>query len=361
MKKTFLFLILIFISIPIFGDFNRGIALYNQKNYWDAKEEFRKTLAVKKGHLPANAMLASCLYRLKKYSTILSYFPELIKNRTINLNDLSLKKYSCLLLKQIGFACLQTGQSKKAIVALSIANKLINNDSTIYNSLGLAYLKIGKYRLAEISFQTAVNIYPSNYFFHNNLGAAYLEQGNFKMALQCFEKSVRINWNYENGWDNVWVSREKMGIKSNRGWKSFSYFSTASNKEKDEDRWKAEKERKRKERLKKEQQERERQNKEAARKQDEERRKKEAARKKDEERRKKEAARKQDEERRKKEAEKKRKQEEARRRAEQKKREAANNTKNTNTSKKPSPKPVEKPSPKPKEKPSSRPSSGTNS
>jgi len=310
-RATFISFFLI-LSLQLAGDFNRGVSLYKQKQYWDAKEEFRKTLTAEKGHLPANAMLASCLYRLRKYDAILSYFPILIRDRTINLNDLVQKKYSCLLLKQIGFACLQTGQSKKAVVALSIANKLISNDPTIYNSLGLAYLKIGKFRLAEISFQTAVNLFPLNHFYHNNLGAAYLELGEYKMALRCFEKSVRMEWNYANGWDNVWVSRAKLGMASHRGWKSYSYFMTATDSEKERDRWRQAKEQK--ERLHKEQL----------------RREKEQARKRNEQRQK-------DEERRKKA--------EARRKADQRKQDSAKTNRSTN--KKPPPKSAVTPSPKP--------------
>ena len=344
MKKSVVFFILMLMTAPLAANFEKGMSLYNQNNYWDAKEQFRKVLTSEKGHLAANAMLAACLYKLRKYDAILSYFPGLIRDRTINLNDISRKKYSFLLLKQIGFACLQTGQSKRAVVALSIASKLISNDPTIYNSLGLAHLKIGNFSLAEISFQTAVHLYPSNYFYRNNLGAAYLELGAFKMALKCFEKAVRMEWNYSNGWDNVWVAREKLGVTSHRGWKSYSYFSTATEAEKNRDKWKKEKEeRERKERLRKERERKERLDKEK-KEREKKRQRDEKRRKEQEERKRKEAARK------KREAEERRRREEA----ERKKRESAK----TNVVK-PAPKPVKKPAPKPVVKP--KPSSGTNS
>lgn len=227
-KRILAAILLAMAALPLAAEFDRGVALYKEQKFREAKEVFRRVLTANVSHLPANAYLAACLYRLEQYPAILDYFPELIQKRTINLNNPDQKQYASILLKHIGFACMQTGQSKRAIVSLSIANKLVSNDPTIYNSLGLAYLRIGKFRLAEISFQTAIHLFPGNSYFHNNLGAAYLELNMYKEALQCFEKSVLLNRNYGTGWDNVWAVRDKMGLPDKRGVRDFSYFTTST-------------------------------------------------------------------------------------------------------------------------------------
>lgn len=231
-KYLIVFLILSAASLNIYGNFSSGAAKFNNGNYWGAVGDLNKVIKNNPKHIQALSYLSSALYSLGKYSKILQIFPNAIKYRNIDLNNTTYKKENANILKNIGKACYYTGNSKKSIVAFNLCNKILSNDDLVFNFLGLAYLKTGAYRSAEISFMTAININKKNNIYHNNLGAVYLELKQFKDALRCFEQSVRINWNYYNGWDNIWVSREKLGWTTHRGWKDFSYFITLTRDEK---------------------------------------------------------------------------------------------------------------------------------
>lgn len=193
-----------------------------QSDYRGAVAEARTVLQNSPKDLSAWRALAGGLYRLRSYDALVKEVPAAIRDRRIDLNARSGHAY--MILKYLGAACLNSGNSRKAVVAFGVAAKIKSDDPDLYNSLGLAYLQSGAYVLSEVSFQTAVALQPANYFYHNNLGAAYLEQNRLRDALACFEKSVRISADYYNGWDNVWTTRRKLGMKENRGWRSYSYF-----------------------------------------------------------------------------------------------------------------------------------------
>lgn len=191
---------------------------------------FRKVLREDPKSMSAHAGLASAMYALARYEEVMTVFPEEIKKGNIDLNKKNHEAFTVL--KMIGFASFRNRQSKKAIVALSIAIKIRDDDPSIYNTLGLAYLNTGSARLSEIAFRTAVNLDQENPVYVNNLGASYLEQRLYREALICFEKSVRLDPKYQNGWDNVWMGREKMNLASMRGQYKYSYFLTATESEK---------------------------------------------------------------------------------------------------------------------------------
>lgn len=223
-KKIFPVAVLLFFSggTLLFSDGAAALRSLQQGNHAAAVRQARQALRTNSKDLVAWRALSGGLYRLRRYAELQKTVPEAIKDYRINLNTGS--NHAFMILKYLGAACLNSGNSKKAIVAFGIAAKIKSDDPDLYNSLGLSYLKTGAYVLSEVSFQTAVALQPGNHFYHNNLGAAYLEQNRLKAALAKFEKSVRITYNYINGWDNVWATRRKLGYKSNRGWKSYSYF-----------------------------------------------------------------------------------------------------------------------------------------
>ena len=278
-KYLIVFLIISAASLNIYGNFSSGAAKFNNGNYWGAVGDLNKVIKNNPKHIQALSYLSSALYSLGKYSKILQIFPNAIKYGNIDLNNTTYKKENANILKNIGKACYYTGNSKKSIVAFNLCNKILSNDDLVFNFLGLAYLKTGAYRSAEISFMTAININKKNNIYHNNLGAVYLELKQFKDALRCFEQSVRINWNYYNGWDNIWVSREKLGWTTHRGWKDFSYFITLTRDEKQKSDRKQMDKIKEQERLKRE---RERENK---RKKEQEQKRLESEKKRQEEKR----------------------------------------------------------------------------
>jgi len=225
MKSRIVFILLfVIIVVNLQGSMSKGFSYYNDSQYENAAKEFIAVLRDNPKSIKAYAYLAKSFYRLRSYEKIAQFFPNQIKIGNINLNDVDNARYSKTILMNVGAACLKLGQGQKAIIALSVANKLGKADPKIYNALGLAYLRTAEFRLAEVSFQMAINLEPKNYFYHNNLGAAYLELKMNRLALKRFEKSVAINFGYMNGWDNIWTTRKSLGLKSNRGWKSYSYF-----------------------------------------------------------------------------------------------------------------------------------------
>jgi tetratricopeptide (TPR) repeat protein len=200
-----------------------------QSRYAEAAESYRAAISAQKNNIEAHAGLADALFALARYDEIITLFPEEIRKGNINLNQRGPEAMA--ILKNIGFSCYRSGQSKKAIVALSIALKIQDDDSSVYNTLGLAYLKTGSLPRAEIAFQTAVNLAPASPYYVNNLGAVYLDQKRYREALICFEKAVRNNTGYHTGWENIWLCREKLALPSYRGEYWFYYFVTATEAE----------------------------------------------------------------------------------------------------------------------------------
>jgi len=223
------FPITLFLVFPLHADLARAHAAMQQSRFAEAAEEYRALVHAEKNNMEAQAGLANALYALARYDEIIALFPEEIRKGNIDLNQRTPEVMA--ILKNIGFACYRSGQSKRAIVALSVAVRIQDDDPSVYNTLGLAYLNIGSFRLAETTFQTAVNLAPASPFYVNNLGAAYLEQKQYREALICFEKSVRNDRNYHTGWENIWLSREKLGVPAYRGEYWFSYFITATDEE----------------------------------------------------------------------------------------------------------------------------------
>ncbi len=225
MKYRIGFVLAFFIVVTnLQGSLTAGFDYYNNGQYSKAAKEFIATLRSDPKSIKAHAYLARSFYKLRSYDKISQFFPNQIKIGNINLNDMVNARYSKMILMNVGAACLKLGQGRRAIIALSVANKLGDADPKIYNALGLAYLRTAEFRLSEVSFQMAINLDPKNYFYHNNLGAAYLELKMNRLALKRFERAVAINFGYMNGWDNIWTTRKSLGIKSNRGWRSYSYF-----------------------------------------------------------------------------------------------------------------------------------------
>lgn len=237
MRTAVCVLVLLGAGVPLAADYNSGVARFNARNYWGAVADFRAVLQANPGHMPSWAYLSSALYALGQYQQLVNEIPPAIKAGHIDLNNKQFAGNAFWILKNIGNACLQLGLNHKAIVSLNLANRVINTDHTVYNGLGLAYLRTGKFWQAEFFFQTAINLQPNNYFYLNNRGAALLQMQKYKEALACFEKAVRLNWNYQNGWENLWATREKLGLAANRGWKSLSYFASISDEERE--KWKA--------------------------------------------------------------------------------------------------------------------------
>ncbi|MDR2733948.1 MAG: tetratricopeptide repeat protein [Spirochaetota bacterium] len=224
--RFIIFLFLCFIANFAYADVSGAQLALQQNRFAEAAEEFRAVIQAEGANMQAQAGLAEALFALERYDEIVAFFPEEIRKGNINLNQRSSEAMA--ILKNIGLACYRSGQSKKSIVALSIAVKIRDDDPAVYNTLGLAYLHTGAHRLAELAFQTAVNLAPENSPYWNNLGAAYLEQQQYRDALISFESSVRSDRSYNTGWWNIWLCREKLGLPSHRGEYLFWYFITAT-------------------------------------------------------------------------------------------------------------------------------------
>jgi len=223
-------LLVAFMASNIQANVEAGWDAYRKGKWVEAILAFRRVLKDDPKSLPAHAGLASAMYALSRFDEVMTVFPDEIKKGNIDLNSRSEDAFT--ILKMIGFACFRNKQSKKAIVALSVAIKIKDDDPAIYNTLGLAYLNTGSSRLSEIAFRTAVNLDDKNPVYMNNLGASYIDQKMYKDALSCFEKAVRLDPRYQNGWDNVWMGREKLGLPAMRGQYNYSYFSDATEDEK---------------------------------------------------------------------------------------------------------------------------------
>ena len=75
-KRILAAILLAMAALPLAAEFDRGVALYKEQKFREAKEVFRRVLTANVSHLPANAYLAACLYRLEQYPASLITFPS---------------------------------------------------------------------------------------------------------------------------------------------------------------------------------------------------------------------------------------------------------------------------------------------
>jgi tetratricopeptide (TPR) repeat protein len=167
----------------MYGDF-----LLDDKKYSEARDEFRKVIAIDSSRYAVWESLLNAEIQLADYKTL-----ENESRRAIELFPLLPVPY---LFK--GAALLESKQYNEAINDFNTGVKLVsgNNDLVVqfYTYLGDAYNRNKNYRLSDESYEKALKIDPENSFVLNNY-AYYLSlrNENLEKAETMSSKSVKLD------------------------------------------------------------------------------------------------------------------------------------------------------------------------
>lgn len=167
----------------MYGDF-----LLDDKKYAEARDEFRKVIAIDSSRYAVWESLLNAEIQLADYNAL-----ENESNRAIELFPLLPVPY---LFK--GAAMLEKKQYDEAVNAFNTGLKLVSGNNTLvvqfYTYLGDAYNRKKEYRLSDENFEKALKIDPENSFVLNNY-AYYLSlrNENLDKAESMSAKSIKLD------------------------------------------------------------------------------------------------------------------------------------------------------------------------
>ena len=167
----------------IYGDF-----LLDDKKYAEARDEFRKVIAVDSSRYAVWESLLNAEIQLSDYPALDSE-----SSRAIELFPLLPVPY---LFK--GVACLEKGKYEDAISSFNAGVKLISGNNILlvqfYTYLGDTYNRMKNYRLSDESYENALKLQPDNSYVLNNY-AYYLSlrNENLEKAETMSSKSVKLD------------------------------------------------------------------------------------------------------------------------------------------------------------------------
>jgi len=167
----------------MYGDF-----LLDDKKYAEARDEFRKVIAIDSSRYAVWESLLNAEIQLADYNAL-----ENESNRAIELFPLLPVPY---LFK--GAALLEKKQYDEAINAFNTGLKLVSGNNVLvvqfYTYLGDAYNRKKEYRLSDENFEKALKLDPENSFVLNNY-AYYLSlrNENLDKAESMSAKSIKLD------------------------------------------------------------------------------------------------------------------------------------------------------------------------
>ena len=154
----------------MYGDF-----LLDDKKYAEARDEYRKVIAIDSSRYAVWETLLNTEIQLSDYEAL-----EKEGSRAVELFPLFPVPY---LFK--GVAQLQKNKSEAAVESLNAGVKLVSMNNTLlvqfYTSLGDAYNRLKNYKLSDESYEKALKLDPENSYVLNNY-AYYLSLRNENLA-----------------------------------------------------------------------------------------------------------------------------------------------------------------------------------
>lgn len=164
------------------AEYEKGVAFTKQKNYVQAIEAFRRSIAIRPSAKAWND-LGIAYSELKQYQQAV----ESYRQASIIQPDSHLPHYSR------GVSHLQLKQYDAAIAAFSEALRLKPDYHDAANQLGMAYYYSGKYDHAIAAYREAVRLQPGDASYHANLGYAYYAAKRYAETVAAQEQALRLN------------------------------------------------------------------------------------------------------------------------------------------------------------------------
>ena len=186
--------------------FELGLQQYEQKQYQEALQTFKKVLLIcrKIGDKKAEADILNnigTVYRyLDEYSQALNFFQQSLAIKK-QIGD---KKSEVVTLNNIGFIYRKLGKYNQALDSYQqvlAINKLVGNQRSQYitlKNIGFVYRKLNKYNFSLDYYQKALTISRSienkkgEAITLNDIGLVYENLGEYALSLDSFQKSLDI-------------------------------------------------------------------------------------------------------------------------------------------------------------------------
>jgi len=170
-------------SHSMYGDF-----LLDDKKYAEARDEFRKVIAVDSSKYAVWESLLNAEIQLADYGALMDE-----STRAIELFPLLPVPY---LFK--GVALLEKGQNEEALSSFNNGVKLVSGNNALliqfYTYLGDTYYRVKNYRLSDENYEKALKMNPENSYVLNNY-AYYLSlrNENLEKAETMSSKAVKLD------------------------------------------------------------------------------------------------------------------------------------------------------------------------
>ena len=232
--------------------FNRAVAVtsnnylaYNNLGFYfsgkgkleEAKENYRKSLAINPAYSDALNNLGFALAGEGKYAEAIPYYeaalraspnhPEIHNNLGNALSELghlngAIEQYN-LVLKQkpehadaqnnLGIALALQGKLDEAIPHFYAAIRAKPNYASAHSNLGNALAAQHRIPEAIVEYQASLRLNPDDSQAHNNLGNVLLEQGRVDEAIEAYIQALRLNGNNPEAHFNLAVALARRNRK----------------------------------------------------------------------------------------------------------------------------------------------------
>lgn len=205
MKRIFVFLVLILPSLSVWAKpetkrpnsyaFTRGIEAFNNDDYQEALDWFKKELQDNPNNGYAYHYISFLYYGVEEYGKALSAINYAI--RYIPKKD---KEYKAKAYGVLAHIYLRIEDTLKALNSFSMAIKLDSENKSFYEDRAEIYFWKGLYDLANADYRQIISIVPGDVMGYMGLGRNAKEQGQYEDAIPLFSYVIKIAPDYSLGY-----------------------------------------------------------------------------------------------------------------------------------------------------------------
>lgn len=205
MKKIFLFAVLILTQLSVWAKpetrrpssyaFTRGVEAFNNDDYQEAFDWFKKELQDNPNNGYAHLYISALQYGNEEYGRALSSINQALKNISKQDKDSRAKAYAVLANIYLGIE-----DTLNALIGYSTAIKLDPKNKSYYQDRAEIYFRKGLYDLANADYRQIISIDPGEVMGYMGLGRNAKEQGQYEDAIPLFSYVIKIEPDYSSGY-----------------------------------------------------------------------------------------------------------------------------------------------------------------
>jgi tetratricopeptide (TPR) repeat protein len=162
-----------------------GIAYYDQRQHQQAAEAFRQALIIQPDSPHANYSLGVTRLQLKQYDAAIAAFREALRLNPDHHEAAN----------QLGIACFDSGKFEEAVTAYREAVRLQPGDAAYHMNLGFAYFQLKRYADTVAEQEQALRLDPTKAAAANSLGNARYALENYREAVAAYQQATRLKPN----------------------------------------------------------------------------------------------------------------------------------------------------------------------